>query len=415
MDIKNNLKFHRKKISVTNEFFYKIILFLFIVLFVRKFLQFSSGLQFPTWGYSTFLVNYEGGFVRRGFSGQLLMEIYKITSITPYTVLFYFFLFLFIFLISSWYQIIKNFEIKQRVFLLLNPAFVAMPLQQDTSLLVKEWIIGAILLVNTLLAIKTAKQKISAEFFDIYFKFIVIPVTFVLNLVHEEQFFLLPIYIFLYLIAMNIKSPYNHRRLLKCLTLRLFTLTQIVSLIFVIYFHGNILQANKIFYSLPQDFQAKKYIIDSVGWSLKDSFGLTLNLWKSPATLFTFLICLIIGPISIYLILNRFNRKFIVRDLLIVSPVIFLFVVGWDWGRWIILLTFASISLSLLNSRLDSSISQNLDRPNKIRISLVASLFAILLLMISVRVPNCCVQPWYGFTTFDQIVQNVMELKKFNF
>jgi len=413
--IKNNLKLHKKNILMSNEYFYKIIFALFIFLFVRKFIQFSSGLQFPTWGYSTFLVNYEGGFVRRGFSGQLLMEIYKITSITPYTILFYFFLFLFIFLISFWYQIIKNFEIKQRVFLLLNPAFVAMPLQQDTSLLVKEWIIGAILLVNTLLAIKTAQGKISAEFFDLYFKFIVIPLTFVLNLVHEEQFYLLPLYIFLYLTAMNIKSPYTPMRILNHLTLSLFTLTQFISLVCVIYFHGNKLQANEIFYSLPQDFQAKKYIIDSVGWSLKDSVGLTLNLWTSPATLFTFLICLVIGPIAVYLILNRFNKKFIVRDLLIVSPVFSLFIVGWDWGRWIILLTFAFISLSLFNSRLNSPSLQILDRSKKIRISLVASLFAILFFMISVRVPNCCVQPWYGFTTFDQIVQNVTELKKFHF
>lgn len=408
---KSKLKINKNNYLNSGELLYGIVFFLFIMLYVRKLIQFASGLQYPTWGYSTFLVNYEGGFVRRGFAGQVLLMIFKTTSLTPYISLLFLFLFLFTFIIFLWHRIIRKFDIRYRIFLLLNPAFIVMPLQQDTSLLVKEWIIGAFLLANTLIAIKVFKNEISKDFFKIYFLVFIIPITFILNLVHEEQFFLLPIYIFIYILGVN-AIPIQFKDLLKNKILIFFTSTQLTALSAVIYFHGNSGQANKIYNSIPSNLHAKKYIIDSVGWTLKDSIALTLNLWKSPATIFTFLICLIIGPFAIYYIFNKLQLKFLVRDFFLISPIFSLFFVGWDWGRWIILLTFAVISLCLINSRIYTEKDLMSQKAKSMTFATLVWVLAIVFLMICLRVPNCCVQPWYGFTTFDQIVENLSALNK---
>ena len=82
----------------TNYFkFYLIFIFLFSVLFLsQKFL-------YPTdWTTSEWLINYQGGFVRRGLAGELLLNIHNLTDITLRYLVFYFeilILLIFLFLI----------------------------------------------------------------------------------------------------------------------------------------------------------------------------------------------------------------------------------------------------------------------------------------------------------------------------
>ena len=48
--------------------------------------------QFGDW-----LINYQGGFVRRGFFGELFFRIYEITNISPSLLIFIFLIFLYLF------------------------------------------------------------------------------------------------------------------------------------------------------------------------------------------------------------------------------------------------------------------------------------------------------------------------------
>ena len=92
--------------------------------------------------------------------------------------------------------------------------------------------------------------------------------------------------------------------------------------------------------------------------------------------------------------------------LVLLIPIFALFIVGWDWGRWILLLTFSTISFVAFEGKGSSKI-----KVYKRSIMLTQIIMiAIFLASVMVHVPNCCVQPWGGFTTFDLINANLLKL-----
>ena len=90
------------------EIFLKIIITIstLIVLTNVYFFVFERSLnQYLDW-----LINYQGGFVRRGLVGELFFQIFKITSIRlDFIVLFFIFAF-YIFFYKNFYEIIKKIK-----------------------------------------------------------------------------------------------------------------------------------------------------------------------------------------------------------------------------------------------------------------------------------------------------------------
>jgi hypothetical protein len=173
------------------DFIYFFALSLVSILYLRKFVQMFSGYQYPTWGYSTYLVNYQGGFVRRGLPGELLLQMYDRTKIDPYKFLMFFYCVLFSLILVFWVRYIGRFDSITRLMLLLNPAFIVMPLNQDSSLLCKEWIIGTLLLTFSHFSLQRKKNRINSTYYELLIYFVYIPAAAILTLSHEEQFFLL--------------------------------------------------------------------------------------------------------------------------------------------------------------------------------------------------------------------------------
>ena len=55
-------------------------IFCYSIMFFRALL----GSAKQDWGYSEFLLNYSQGFIRRGLTGTVLIEIYEIFGLDPY-------------------------------------------------------------------------------------------------------------------------------------------------------------------------------------------------------------------------------------------------------------------------------------------------------------------------------------------
>lgn len=396
--------FRRLK-NLAPDLIYRIAIILVSSLYLRKFFQMFDGYQYPTWGYSTYLVNYQGGFVRRGLPGEFLLQLYKITGIDPYIFLMSAYCLLLSLILILWVRYIGRFDLISRMLLLLNPAFIVMPLSQDSSLLCKEWIIGTILVSFAHLSLQRKRHRMSHSSYEIIVLWVYIPTLGLLALSHEEQFFLLPIYLFLFINATKtFDNSFRWTTFFRPIPL-IMMCTQTFILIAVVKHHGSPKQAKEVFESIPSNFQARQYIIDSMGWSLDQSRAMTNTLLTSPSTIFTFAVCILLGPVLIYFLISGYEKRYRITHFLLLLPLGLLFFVGWDWGRWILLVTFSVIALTYFQDME----SPKLNMQFSIK-ALCSILIGILILSVTVKVPNCCVQEWTGFTTLELISNNVKEI-----
>ena len=70
----------RKKTKLIHFFFWTFVLFQLINL-LKDILH---GYPKDSWGITEYLINYEGGFVRRGLLGHILLLLHQMTGISPY-------------------------------------------------------------------------------------------------------------------------------------------------------------------------------------------------------------------------------------------------------------------------------------------------------------------------------------------
>ena len=97
--------------TIKSKFLYLVIL-ISLIFQVSKFYSFYN--EYSAWQYVDWLINYQGGFVRRGLIGEIIINLSYLTNsnpglITSYThILFYFLFFLFSFLAINQQNYLRN-------------------------------------------------------------------------------------------------------------------------------------------------------------------------------------------------------------------------------------------------------------------------------------------------------------------
>ena len=76
--------------TIKSKFLYLIILTT-LIFQVSKFYSFYT--EYSAWQYVDWLINYQGGFVRRGLIGEFLFQIHNIINIDLDILIFYFCIF----------------------------------------------------------------------------------------------------------------------------------------------------------------------------------------------------------------------------------------------------------------------------------------------------------------------------------
>ena len=167
-----------------------LILILPILFFFHLFLQTNF---FPyKYVYTEWLISYEGGFVKRGLGGQIILEIAKIFKLKlEYATLIIqtlgYFIYFFFF-----YQFIKKIKINFFWYLIIfTPLLLVYPLVVLEALGRKDIFIISFFLIFTFLKQKS-KHEIIYNFFIIFF---------ISTLIHEITIF----YIFHYLLVIFLK------------------------------------------------------------------------------------------------------------------------------------------------------------------------------------------------------------------
>ena len=310
-------------------FIYLSVLFLFSVFFLYQKHDVANDSTISEW-----LINYEGGFTKRGIIGQLSIYLSNFFIIKLRDAIFILQTFLvgtYFFLI---YHFLKNiFYNKIFIFAIFTPIFILYPIAEIEVLARKEIFIFIYLLVYTFIPIEEKKYKF-------YYKFFLFPVAI---LIWEPVIFFILFFFFLDLIENNIK------KINKLFFFQI--ISYLPSILLALYIALNPISEeshNLMRSSLMENFNENCYMSCEL-LKTKSSIYQQFqgNFDKYSIEIFVRYILIIIigfGPLFILLFNSKLKNKIFFLDkfnnllfpyLILLSPVIFLFAMGYDWGRWV--------------------------------------------------------------------------------
>jgi len=309
-----------------------------------------NGSALKDWGYSEFLLNYSAGFIRRGLPGSVLTYIYNNFGLNPYLTLTLFLsLIIFSITIILFYLFYSSKLSGTQIFLislnplLINSAFLSVIMFRKDWLIIFGLTIHA--LFNRLLSLGRVQSKQYMLFFIFYIFYSQIVI-----LSHEIGILFIFAHIFLIKCASH-NLERSHKNKLKKLIL-LYSGTQFISFIFLAFNHGTQSQIDRIVARLPTEFKLGNIsALNSIANDPTQQFtNISLGMFTNTFSLIFFSIWFFLGPIFLHSVFNQITSINYFWYFLAISPLLLLFILGNDWGRWIVLISFAVVILRLADS-----------------------------------------------------------------
>jgi len=361
--------------KITN--FFILLIYLLSIAQVAKRTILSSTLEYSPWSYSELIISYPGIFTRRGFIGELITLVDSDLILFDTVNIFLFINFItFILLSFAHIKISKLTPLQHLLYLVSIFGILNITIFNQYYHRKEMFVLNLFMLILLIIKINT-NTKIT---FITTLTFSILMI-----LIHEGIALITIAFIVLILKTKTSFSTY----LLK-------TYSTIIFLAFlgVIVSSGNDTASNLIWNNLSEFdrnlITLEPNAITAIGWSLFDSFFKTTQvlifsgsmfLWSFYFAVFiwTFLAIFKIEP-------NKLNLSFLsVKEFLlkekyfIVIPI--LFIVGFDWGRWIFSLFHLSFfSFLILNNKINK---------NKTWSFTIGAFILVSLLTI---MPECCLQ-----------------------
>lgn len=343
--------------NILLSIFYFLFILVLIFIFIKSII---TGYDKETWHIAEFLINYQGGFVRRGLLGEILLSIYNVTGLSPYFLILFSCAFAYFALV--FFFIKSFFKNGYPIFILPFIFFLGNPILHDF------WVRKDVLI--TLLFISIIYFSIKKS--NLY----LILVNLLLMtglLIHEAiGFFCFPV-LLLILAKRKIFLDKKESSSIKSIILSFSQLLpSVITFFSVLYYKGSEKIARMIWESWkPVIFPIQNNgdelpgAINMLAWSLKDGLILAANIFE----IFDFgiyapLAWLIILLLIYYLLTNtdklnvkilnykpdkNFNKTNISNILLLQLLSVFpLFVIGCDYGRWVFFWVVSSFSIIIL-------------------------------------------------------------------
>ena len=315
----------------------QVVIFLILITTFSQLFKFHSFfLEYSAWQYSDWVINYQGGFVRRGFIGEILFIIHQLFSVNLDLLV--------LFLVSSIIILISILLIKSLKYLgnsyinyliLLSPGFFLYSLMNSEIVGRKD-----ILFIALIGSFVFLEKKLSRNLLTTY---LIISI-FVTSLSHSGLIFYAPYIISLYLLI------FIQRGYAVSITEMLAISSSMLIIVLLIFFNqGTQQQVLEICGSI-KDFineNCKDYgQISWIGNDMKDYFfekrSIDINFFKS----FTiYLISIIFVHLFLFIKLSKitistkfsFFKKFNIKIFIVLLFLLTLpaYVFGLDWGRYI--------------------------------------------------------------------------------
>ena len=124
--------------------FFSGLLIVALIFQISKFYTFY--LEYSDWQYADWLINYQGGFIRRGFIGEILFKIQNFLSLDLDILVLYFVILLYLVLTIVLIKSVKYLEnSKIDILIFLSPGFFLYPIMNSEIIGRKEIFLFAIL------------------------------------------------------------------------------------------------------------------------------------------------------------------------------------------------------------------------------------------------------------------------------
>ena len=352
------------------------------------------------WTIGEWLINYQGGFVRRGLFGSIIYKLSSGLNINPILIVYFLTVLFFI----SFIFLLNNSRKYFSSLFLLSPMVTLAPLLGNY--LVRKDISGIVAYALCTNLIVRKKNFTNFSLVNL------ISSMSILN--HESYFFysIPSLFLLCFFSSSNIKNSNNN--FLKIYKTIIFILPSLIISGLVFYFKGNYEMAFKINESwlnlssiIPNKQLFLTYFpsgaIGSLSWTFSKGISLSLStikmfdgalIWIPAMWMLTIFICaqIFIGD------KNKLKGKLKLNVLLLqftfISP---LFILGWDFGRWIFLWMSSSIFLTIAFIKLKTINKNDLNN-----LSIINSNFFIKLfngyellgfkkcLYLFLGIPGCC-------------------------
>lgn len=318
--------------SKEKKYFLLYLSFLFIFGSIFLFNKHTVG---NNWTMSEWLINYQGGFTRRGFLGNLAFELATFFNLKIRFVIFLLQTIFYLFFLIVIYNFLKDIKINFLSRLAIyTPIFLLFPIAEIESLVRKETVIFILFIIF----LNLASNKFNKKYCNFYI-FFIFPISF---LIWEPIIFLFPIIVFILYLK-------NYQKNLLSIFFRIFLITSPSLIIFFLTILNPLseIEHNKMCENLMTNF--------------KENCGMALSMLKSKSTIiqqFTeviplykieyfirYILILFVGFLPLLILSynsNFINKKIKILNcfksflgplLLLLSSVPIFFAAMLDWGR----------------------------------------------------------------------------------
>ena len=319
--------------------FFSGLLIVTLVFQISKFYTFY--LEYSDWQYADWLINYQGGFIRRGFIGELLFKTQNFLSLYLDILVLYFVIILYLILTTVLIKSVKYLEnSKIDILIFLSPGFFLYPIMNSEIIGRKEIFLFAILGLFVFFE-KYIKDR--------YLLVVTIFIILVLSLTHTGLLFYSPYLLFLFCII----KVYRNK---KISFLEIFIIIAFLLIIFsLIYLNqGSKTQVMEICSSIKNFVKDDCINRGQFLWlyspmseyvDVKSRLNLETNLLIYLSSLF---FVFIFFSIKLYFAKFKSNNNFLnsinpfIIFFLLFLCTIPIYIVGIDWGRYISMSYFST-------------------------------------------------------------------------
>ncbi len=305
--------------------YYLIFLCLSSIYFISNTYLSGSNNSIAEW-----LINYQGGFVRRGLLGELFTQISLLTEIPIRKIILYFLYFIFVIYYFLVFIFVKDLEKNYFIILsLLSPLLFIWPVAEREGLGRKDILIPLLFIFYCIIYNRLNFFSLSIILLLIYISLI---------LIHEVSIFYLP---YFYLILFFKIKDVNFKKSIIIILISIVFLFIIYKLLDLNTTKENInLMCDHMKNILKDKCGLGAYVLDR---SLKDNIAeLNPNFFHLMRNFFIFLFGYIslvflvsvshFNKLSKNIVSNYFNFKILI--LLLFTPTLVPFFIAVDWGRW---------------------------------------------------------------------------------
>jgi len=355
-----------------------IIIYLFSIAQVAKRTIFSETLEYSPWSFSELLISYPDQFIRRGFIGEIVQIIdndgvlYDTVNLIVFINFLIFILLSFIFIKLSKLSSIQHFLYLISIFGILNISMFNQYFHR------KEMFVLNLFLITLL----TLRFKANENF-----TLIISTICSILMILIHEGIAMISIPFIIYVFKKKLDNSKKFLNIYKPIVLLVF-LTIIIT--------SGSDSSSRVIWENLSEFDKNQIVINpnaitAIGWSIFDSFLNTTQVLIFSGSMFLWTFYFFISGVTLFVIFNINLKEFyfdyskaksflIKEKYFLIIPV--LFIVGFDWGRWI----FSLFQLSFFSylTLKGNTISKITKWTIPIFILVIVSIFTIM--------PECCLQ-----------------------